>query len=774
MALVGEALPRKEDLRLLTGEGRYTDNLFVPGMLFGVFVRSSFAHANLLGIDVSAARSASGVVAVFSGSEWADRLPLVPCGASDDPPPRRPLTGDRARYVGEPVALILARTRGEALDAAELVAVDYEALPAVFDPWEALKPGAPLVHPDRHTNKVGEIRRVVGDPDRAFAEADRVIARRLTVQRIAASALEPRAILAQPEQVGGGLTVWLSNQSPHSLRTWLSEIFGIAESRIRVVAQDVGGGFGSKLDLYSDELAVIWAALRLGAPVKWTETRSENLTSTVHARDQIHETELAVRADGRIVALRSHFVGDLGAHFHFFTPVVPDLTVDTLTGNYDIATVDIHLERVFTNKMSIEALRGSGRAEATYVLERMIEETAQELGIDPLEMRLRNLIRPGQLPYTTQSNQTYDGGDYPGMLRRAADLVGYEEFRSEQSRARSGGRYLGVGLATYNLICGFSPSGHDWNPFRFFPGHETALIRVDPHGKVALYSGLCPQGQGSDTALAQVVGDELGVAYDSISVTHGDTALLPYGGGTHGSRGAIVGAHAALMAAKRVREKASLIAAEMLEAAPEDVDLSEERFVIRGTPDRSVSWLDVCHEAHFLKKAPGKFEPGLEATAFYDPPDVGYSFGANAAVVEVDIETGRVELLRFVSVDDCGRVLNPNIVAGQIHGGIAQGIGQALYEEVVHDETGQVMSSNFTTYLLPSPAEVPNLELERWETPSDTLLGVRGVGESGTLASTPAVVNAVADALAPFGIRLERTPLRPDVIWELLHPEDAA
>ncbi len=771
MTAVGARLPRKEDPRILAGRGRYVDDLAVPHMVHASFVRSPFAHADITSVDLAEAREAPGVVAAYSGSESAGEMPLIPTAAADWAPPRTPLTGDRVHYVGEPVAMVLANDPRTAVNGAERVDVDYEPLPHVLDPWEALSPGAPLVHPDRGTNKIGEIHKVIGDPDDAFAGADHVVSRTLTVQRISASPMEPRAILAVPEPASGHLTVWLSCQGPHTLRTWLAHIFEFDESKLRIVAPDVGGGFGSKLNLYSDELAVIWAALQLGVPVKWVETRTENFTSGVHARDQIHKAELALDSEGNILALRSHFVGDLGAYFHFFTPVVPDLTIDTLTGNYDIPSVDIKLEKVFTNKMSIEALRGSGRAEATYVQERLIEEAARELGIDPVQMRLRNLVAPDQLPYQTPFGLTYSGGDYPALLERAVELVGYEEVRTRQQEARRAGRHIGVGFATYNLLCGFSPSGHDWNPMKFFPGHESTLIRVDPQGKAVVYSGLCPQGQGSDTAVAQIIADQLQIPFDHITVTHGDTETVPFGGGTHGSRGAVVGGHAALVAAERVVEKARQVAAALLEAAAEDIAYEDGVFTVVGSPETAVSWPDVAEEAHFLKRCGRMFEPGLEATAFYDPPDVNFAFGANAAVVEVDTETGKVKILDFVSVDDYGVGLNPGIVDGQIHGGIAQGIGQALYERVSHDESGQIPSASFAAYLLPSAVEVPRITLDNIVSPSDTPLGVRGVGESGTLASPPAIANAVADALAPFGIRVDRTPLRPDVVWELLHPE---
>lgn len=770
MGAVGKRMRRKNDPRLLAGHGRYLDDLSVPHVVHASFVRSPMAHADILSLDADAARSARGVVAVFSGPEVADAMPLLPTAAADESPPRRPLTGDRVRYVGEPVAMVVAETAAQAEHAAALVAVDYEPLAVVLNPWEALANDAPLVHPDLGTNKIGEIHKVIGDPDTAFAAADHVVTRRHAIQRISASPLEPRGTLAVPELATGELTVWMGCQSPHTIRTWLSDILSIDESKLRVIAPDVGGGFGSKLNLYSDELAVMWGALQLGRPVKWIETRTENFIVAVHARDQIHHVEMALRADGKILALRSHFVGNLGAYFHFFTPVVPDLTVDTLTGNYDIPSVDIKLEKVFTNTMSIDALRGSGRAEATFVLERMIDECAREIGMDPLEMRLRNLVSPEQLPYETPFEFTYDSGDYPAMLRRAADLIGYQKIKSSQSSLRGTGIYRGVGVATYNLLCGFSPSGHDWNPMKFFPGHETALIRVDPHGKAVLYSGLSPHGQGSDTALAQIASDELQIPFDDIMVKHGDTETIPYGGGTHGSRGAVVGGHAALIAAQAVVDKAKHVAAAMLEASSEDIAYTEGLFHVVGSEQPALAWQEVAEEAHFLKRCGPMFEPGLEATAFYDPPSVNFAFGANAAHVEVDIETGKVSIIEFVSVDDCGIALNPGIVDGQLHGGIAQGVGQALYELVSHDEDGQVVSASFGSYLLPSAVEMPKLTMERFVTPSATPLGVRGVGESGTLATPAAIVNAVVDALEPFGVRVEQTPLRPDALWELIHP----
>lgn len=771
MTAIGARLPRKEDARILSGRGRYVDDITVPHTVHACFVRSPFAHADITSVDLEQVRRAPGVVAAYSGPESAGSMPFLPSAAAADSPPRTPLTGDRVLYAGEPVAMVLATDPRTAINAAERADVDYEPLTPVLDPWKALSPDAPLVHPDWGTNKIGEIHKVLGDPDGAFARADHVVSRQLAVQRISASPMEPRAILAVPEPASGHLTVWLSCQAPHTLRTWLGHIFGLDESKLRVVAPDVGGGFGSKLNLYSDELAVIWAALELGVPVKWVETRTENFTAGVHARDQIHKAELALDAGGKILALRSHFVGDLGAYFHFFTPVVPDLTIDTLTGNYDIPGVDIKLEKVFTNKMSIEALRGSGRAEATFVLERMIEEAARELDLDPVEIRLRNLVAPDQLPYETPFGLTYTGGDYPALLRRAVDLVGYDSVRTRQAEARRKGRYLGVGFATYNLLCGFSPSGHAWNPMKFFPGHESTLVRVDPQGKAVAYSGLCPQGQGSDTMVAQIVADQLQIPFDHITVVHGDTETIPFGGGTHGSRGAVVGGHAALVAAQRVVEKARQVAAAMLEAASEDIVYADGSFTVAGSPESTVSWREMAEEAHFLKRCGPMFEPGLEATAFYDPPDVNFAFGANAAVVEVDTETGKVKILEFVSVDDYGVGINPGIVDGQIHGGIAQGIGQALYEQVSHDEAGQLPSAGFASYLLPSAMEMPPLKMDNIVSPSDTPLGVRGVGESGTLASPPAIANAVADALAPFGVRIDRTPLRPDVVWELIHPE---
>ena len=771
MTAVGARLGRKNDPRLLAGDGRYVDDLTAPHVVYAAFVRSTEAHADIVDVDVDAASKVPGVVEVLSGPELAEEMPLLPTAAADWSPPRRPITGDRVRYVGEAIAMVIAETPTQAELAARSIIVDYAPLPVVVGPWEALE-DADLVHPDRGTNKIGEIHKVIGDPDGAFARADHIVKRRHAVQRISASPLEPRATLAVPEPATGELAVWMACQSPHTIRTWLAEIFEMDESKLRIVAPDVGGGFGSKLNLYSDEIAVMWAALRLGRPVKWSETRTENFTAAVHARDQIHDVEMALTADGKILGMRSHFVGDLGAYFHFFTPVVPDLTVDTLTGNYDIPSVDIRLEKVFTNTMSIEALRGSGRGEATFVLERMIEESARELGIDPVEMRLRNLVSPEQLPYETPFEMTYDSGDYPAMLRRAAELIGYDDIKAGQGDLRKRGIYRGVGVATYNLLCGFSPSGHDWNPMKFFPGHETALIRVDPHGKATMYSGLSPHGQGSDTALAQVVSDELQIPFDDIIVRHGDTETIPYGGGTHGSRGAVVGGHAAKIAAERVVAKATEVAAAMFEASADDVVYEAARFNVAGSELPALTWHEVAEEAHFLKRCGPMFEPGLEATAFYDPPSVNFSFGANAAHVEVDVETGKVSIIEFVSVDDCGVALNPGIVDGQLHGGIAQGIGQALYEQVAHDENGQVVSASFGSYLMPSALEMPQkLTMERFETPSNTPLGVRGVGESGTLGTPPAIVNAVVDALAPFDVRIERTPLRPDLLWELIHPD---
>lgn len=764
--LVGAKVRRREDPRLIRGLAHYVDDIQLPNVLHAAILRSPYAHARIRAMRTDQARRHPGVVAVVTGNEIRDQVGCVPV-ASQNPtlrvPKRYVLAVDKVCFVGEGVAVVVAEDRYAARDALDLIEVDYEPLPVVSDPEKALAPGAPVIHPEWPDNVAFRFDLKQGNLAKAFKEAERVVKQRLVHQRLAPIAIETRGVLARYLPGEDELTLWSSTQIPHILKTQLSVMLKLPENRVRVIAPEVGGGFGSKLNVYAEEGLVGHLAIKLKRPVKWIEGRRENMQGTIHGRGQVGEVEVAVKKDGTILGLQYRAIADIGAYHQLLTPGIPPLTGLMLSGAYKIPALAIEVTGVFTNKVATDAYRGAGRPEATYVIERIIDRVAQELAIDPVKIRQKNFPRPKEFPFKTATGLVYDSGNYQGTLNKALRLAGYQEWRREQRKLRGKGRYLGIGLSTYVEICGMGPSAA-------MPagGWESGTVRVEPTGKVTVLTGVSPHGQGQETSFAQIVADELGVPLDDIHVIHGDTAVVPSGIGTFGSRATAVGGTAVFQAAQKVKEKARDIAAHLLEADPEDLVFSDSRFSVKGVPKKGVSLQEIALEAHLARNLPRKMEPGLAATSVFEPANFTFPFGAHICIVEVDPETGKVEIRKYVAVDDCGKVINPLLVDGQIHGGIAQGLGQALLEEVVYDEEGQLLTGSLMDYALPKAEDLPRLELARTETPTPVNpLGAKGVGEAGTIGSTPAIVNAVVDALAPFGVTHIDMPLKPEKIWRL-------
>jgi len=768
---VGTSVPRKEDRKLVTGNGQFLDNINLPGQLWLSVVRSPYAHAGITKVDLAEARKLEGVVAAFSGAElaadWAGSLPCAwPVTEEIRMPSHFPLAFDKARHVGDGVAVVVAETRAIAKDAAELVQVEYEPLPAVADVAKALDPGAPLVHDDFGTNECYVWKLEAGEVERAFAEAPVTISRRYRQQRLIPVAMEPRGVLAQETPGTGELTLWSSTQIPHILRLTLAGVIGIPEARLRVIAPDVGGGFGSKLDVYAEEALCLALARRLKRPVKWIEERSEGFTATIHGRDVLQEIELAATSEGTITGVRVRLVSAMGAYLQLVTPGIPLLGAWVYGGCYDIPAYSFECTGVFTHTTPTDAYRGAGRPEATYAIERAVDALAVELGMDPVELRRRNFIT--EFPATIASGLVIDSGDFHASLDRALEQLDLEATRAEQAerRARGDTKQLGIGLSTYVEMCGLAPSGI-LGAIRYVAGGwDSATVRCLPSGTVQVLTGTSPHGQGHETAWSQIAADELGYEVDEIEVLHGDTTVSPLGMDTYGSRSLAVGGIALHQAAQKIVAKARALAAHKLGVDADELDYEAGTFSSDG---KSVTVKELAFAAWAAHDLPEGMEPGLEATAVYDPPNFSWPGGAHAAVVEVDTETGDVQLVRYVAVDDVGKVVNPMIVDGQIHGGIAQGVAQALFEEAVYDDDGQLLTSSLTSYLVPSAVELPSFELDRTETPSPTNpLGVKGVGETGAIASPAAVMNAVADALAPFGVTDIDMPASPERVWRAL------
>ena len=777
--LFGASVKRREDPRLITGQATYTDDLSFPGMLYAHIVRSPHAHAKIVRVDTARARREPGVVAVYTGTDLAGKLNPIPTAwlvpnADLRTPPHPALATDVVRYVGDGVAVVLGETRFAARDAAALVQVEYAPLPAVVDQEQAVRDGAVQIHAEAPRNLAFTWRVAGGDAERAFADAQRdgvVVSQRFVNQRLIPNAMETRAVIAKYNSGSGELVVWGTTQNPHIARFLLSVVTGIPEHKVRVIAPEVGGGFGSKIPLYADEAIVVHCARATGRPVKWVEDRRENYLATIHGRDHITELEAAARKDGTITALRGRTWANLGAYLSTAAPGVPTILHGLiLTGPYAIPNISYEVLGVFTNTSPVDAYRGAGRPEATYLIERMVDLVAGAVGMDPTDVRRKNFIKREQFPYTTAEGLTYDSGDYPPALHKALDLIGYQRLRDFQKQGPKNGRYLGVGISTYVEICGLGPSSVA-GAVGFQGGlWESATVRLHPTGKATVLTGTSPHGQGEETTFAQVVAEELGLPLDDIEVVHGDTGAVSMGWGTYGSRTTVVGGAAIVLAARRVRDKAAKIAAHLLEASEGDLVFDQGRFSVRGSPDRAKTIQEVTLAAYLAWNLPQGVEPSLEASAYYDPSNFTFPFGAHVAAVKVDADTGEIELRRYVAVDDCGRVINPLIVDGQVHGGLVQGIAQALWEGAVYSPDGQLLTGSMMDYAVPRAHMFPTFVTARTETPSPhNPLGVKGVGETGTIASTPAVVNAVLDALRPLGVTHLDMPLTPERIWNAIH-----
>jgi carbon-monoxide dehydrogenase large subunit len=766
--LIGQSFKRVEDPRLITGEGRYVDDVQLPRMCYAAILRSPYAHARIRHIDASKALQTPGVVTVITGKDILGKIGPLPCAAHPVPEMKMPthyaLAVNKVYFVGHPVAVVVAEDRYLARDALDLIEVDYEELPPVTDPQKALQPDAPIIHEDLGTNLAFEWKIEGGDVDAAFAQAEVIVRQEFVNQRLIPVPMEPRCVLAEWDAGNRLLTIWTSTQIPHLVRSLVAGMLNLPENHVRVIAPDVGGGFGQKLQVYVEEALMGYLAMTLDRPVKWTEARRENFMASIHGRDQIGVMELALKRDGTILGLRYDVIADMGAYYQLLTPAIPTLTGLMLCGAYKIPAVRMTKKAVFTNKMCTDAYRGAGRPEATFLLERMMDLAAKELGMDPAEIRRKNFIPPDAFPYTTPHGITYDSGNYEAALHRALELVEYEKWRKEQQEARKQGRYIGIGISSYVEICGMGPS-------KAMPagGWESATVRVEPSGKVIVLTGAHPHGQGEETTFTQIVAEELGVAPEDVMVIHGDTEKVQYGIGIFGSRGLAVGGTAVYMAAQRVKEKARKIAAFLLNVSEAEVESRDGTFVNRNDPSKFVTWQQIAQAAYDPKNYPPDMEPGLVATAFYEPSNFTFPSGTHICVCEVDIETGEVKILRYVAVDDCGKVVNPLLVEGQIIGGIVQAFGQAMMERCVYDENGQLLTGELLDYAIPKAHNAPKIVVDRVETPSPVNpLGAKGVGEAGTIGATPAFINAVCDALEPLGIRHIDMPLTPARVWHAI------
>ena len=784
--MMGAAIKRKEDPRLITGEAKYLDDVQLTGMVYAAILRSPYAHAKIKRINTTKAAKQPGVVAVYTGEDFKD-LPALPCAwqaeagrIKNNVNTPRVLEIDRVTHTGAGVAVVVADDRYAAEDALAMIEVDYEPLPVIVDAEKATLAGAPQIHENAPNNICFDW--AIGDKDAtdtALRSSEVVVKQRLINQRLIPNVMEVRGCIAQYLPASEEYTVWMTSQDPHIMRLLMTAfVFGIPETKVRVIAPQVGGGFGTKIFLYPEYCLMAALAKKTGRPVKWSETRRENYLATTHGRDHITDIEVGAKRDGTITALKVKTYANLGGVLSTIAPGIPTtLYGRMLSGAYKTPHIYCNVLGTYTNTAMVDAYRGAGRPEATYVVERTIDLLARELNMDPVEVRRKNFIQPNDFPYAPAENilagLKYDSGDYDKALNKALEMVGYESFRRKQKEARKQGRYLGIGFSTYVEICGAAPSswigvgptGQGWGAAMW----ESANIRVHLTGKVILTIGTQPQGQGHETTMAQIVSEELGIPMEDIIVQLGDTLGTPFGYGTYASRSAAVGGMAVYNSAQKIKEKAKRLAAHLLEASPDDMTFEGGRAFVKGSPDKGKTIQELAGAAALAYSLPAGMEPFLDDVTYYDPPECTYPFGTHVCVVEVDQDTGQTKILRYLAVDDVGKRINPLIVDGQIHGGVAQGVAQALWEGAVYDENGQLLSGSMMDYAVPKASFLPNIELGSTETPSPTNpMGVKGVGETGTIASTPAVVNAVMDALSPFGIKHLDMPLTPEKVWRAI------
>jgi aerobic carbon-monoxide dehydrogenase large subunit len=772
--LLGKSIKRREDPRFITGRGTYVDDVRLPGTTYAAFVRSPHAHARIKAIDTAAAAKHPGVVAVFTGKDMTG-VNSLPCGwllPELKVPPHMPLASDAARYTGDPVAVVIADSQMAAQDAAAKVKVTWEVLRAVSATDKADAKGAPQIHEVAPGNvaftwQIGD----AGAVDAAFRNAARVVKKKIVNQRLVANPMEPRACLASYDVATGDLTLWVTSQNPHVHRLLMAAfVLGIPEHKVRVIAPDVGGGFGSKIFLYNEETICSWATKKIKRPVRWTSSRREAFQTDAHGRDHVTEAEMAFATDGKIVGLRVKTAANMGAYLSTFAPAVPTYLYATLlNGVYTIPAIHAQVTGVFTNTTPVDAYRGAGRPEAAYLLERMVDAGAAALKMDPADIRKKNFIPKFDNGFQTQVALNYDSGNYAAAFDKLLAMLDYRKFRGEQQAARKQGRLLGIGFSTYIEACSIAPSKVVGSLGAQAGLYESGKVRVHPTGGVTVYTGSHSHGQGHETTFSQLVADELGIPMEQVEIVHGDTGSIPFGMGTYGSRSGAVGGTALLMSLQKIKEKGKKIAAHLLEASPSDIEYVNGQFQVKGFPGKSVPFGQVALTAYVPHNYPEGLEPGLEETSFYDPSNFCFPFGAHACVVEIDRDTGQVKVLRYLAVDDVGNVMNPMIVDGMVHGGITQGVGQALCEGAVYDD-GQLITGSMMDYALPKADMLPMYETDRTVTPTPVNpLGVKGAGETGTIAATPAVMNAVVDALAPLGIdHIETMPLTASRVWTIM------
>ncbi|GAC1647176.1 MAG: molybdopterin-dependent oxidoreductase [Herpetosiphon sp.] len=779
--IFGQSIKRREDPRLITGKGNYVDDIHLTGMAHAAIVRSPYAHARIKSINIAAAKAHPGVIAVFTGEDIAKEQNALPCawaagGVQNNVNTPRALAVGTVRYVGEGVALVVAESDYVAYDAMELIEVDYEPLPVVVDSEKATAAGAPQLHENAPNNIVMHWTCGKEQPtDEAIKNAEVVVKQRIRNQRLIASPMETRGYIGDYNRGTGEYTMWMNAQAPHVQRLLLCAfVLGIPENKLRVIAPDIGGGFGAKIFTYAEMAALLYATKHAGVPIKWIETRRENCATTAQGRDHITNFQIAGTRDGKITGFRVDTYANLGGYLSTIAPgVATTLYGRMVAGVYKIPNIFVDVKGVYTNTAMVDAYRGAGRPEATYVIERAVDMFAHEIGMDPVEVRRKNFIQPEDFPFDTGIGMLdYDSGNYEPALNRALEISGYKDFPQKQAEARKNGKLLGMGVCTYVEVCGVAPSkwiglaGEGWGAGLW----ESANVKVHLTGKVVVTSGSMPQGQGHETTFAQLVADTLGVPYEDVVVEQGDTQGTPFGYGTYGSRSASVGGTAIYKSVDKIRMKARRLAAHMLEAAEEDVVFENGKAFVKGSPDKAKTIQEIALQAHVAYDLPQGMEPYLDETTYYDPPNCTFPFGTHVCIVEIDADTGKVTPVRYVAVDDVGNVINPMIVDGQIHGGIAQGLSQALYEGCVYDDNGQLLTGSFMDYAIPRADMVPHYELERTVTPSPTNpMGVKGAGEAGTIASGATVSNAVCNALLHLGIKHLDMPYTAEKVWRAIH-----
>ncbi len=774
--LVGQRIKRREDPRLIQGRATYVDDIKVVGMQHLAFVRSDIAHGRILSIDTSASDAMDGVEAVFTGAQIAELLAPMPILTPFPSPDHRAVAVDIVRYVGEPVAVVVTADRYVARDAADAIVVDYEQLPAVVDPEQAMTGTPVVIHADFADNLAlpflpggtGVAADFTVDDtvvDQAFADAEVVVSQRMVNQRLAPTPIETRGVLAHFEPGKGTMTIWSSTQNPHTLRTFIATMIGLGQDQVRAIAPEVGGGFGAKIDIYPEEYVAAALSKHLGLPIKWIEDRSEAFVATTHGRDIIGYVDLAARRDGTVVGLKLRLIADIGAYNMLLTAAIPTLTMQMASATYDIPAIRATLTEVFTNKTPTAAYRGAGRPEATYFVERAMDLLARELEMDPADLRRKNFITPDQFPYTTQMGTVYDSGDYGKALDLALKNAGWADLKKQRDAARAEGRLVGLGLSMYVEVCGVGPSSS-------FPtgGWEHAQVTIERDGRISATTGAAPHGQGNETTFAQMLADQFGVPLEHFTIHHGDTGVVKQGIGTFGSRSQAVGGTALHLAGGKVKVKMAKFAAALIEAHEDDLVFEDGMISVKGSPESGKSFADVAKYAYVPVPLPKGLDPGLSEEAFFEPANNTYPFGCHISMLEIDRETGEPTLLRLVAVDDAGHLINPLIVDGQIHGGLAQGIGQAMIEEFRYSEDGQPVTGSFMDYAIPRAADFPRFELDNTVTPTPVNpLGAKGVGEAGTLGSTPCVVAAAVDALSEFGVKHIDMMLRPEKLWRIIH-----